>query len=109
MSKFSDVLTNDLITVVDADERSRTFRVRIGKLRTVVTIRVAGGATQGRYEYTASHAIRTPEQLAPYYTSVPFADTPALALAKAASDLTMFYSVATRLGHRPQESWLVPR
>ena len=109
MGQFSDALNNDLVTVVDADEGSRTFRVRIGVLRTIVTIDVADRPTRGRYRYTASHAIHTPEQLAPYYTSVPFGDTPGGALSKALSDFTTFYSVAVRLGHRPADQWLVRR
>ena len=109
MHSFADALENDLVTVVTSDERSRTFRIRIGILATVVTIRVAHRRTNGMYEYTPSHAIHTPEQFAPYYTSVPYGDTPADALAKALSDFTTFYSVATRLGHVPAESWLVRR
>lgn len=65
--------------------------------------------SSGRYEYTVSHAIQTPEQLGPYLSSIPYGDTPEEALAKAIDDLTLFYSAGVRAGHEPAESWLVRR
>ena len=110
MPTFADVLEGDLVTPVGSDVAARTFRIRIGSLATVITIRVGKRrGPHGRYEYTASHAIRTPEQLGPYLSSVPFGDTPEEALAKAIDDLTIFYSAGVEAGHEPAESWLVPR
>ena len=110
MPSFAEVLEGDLVTSVSSDIASRTFKIRIGTLTRVITIRVSKRrGPHGRFEYTASHAIRTPEQLGPYLSSIPFGDTPEEALAKAIDDLTIFYSVGVRAGHEPDESWLVRR
>ena len=110
MPTFAKVLEADLVTLVSSDIAAGTFEIRVGTLATVITIRISKrrGST-GRYEYTVSHAIRTPEQLGPYLSSIPYGDTPEEALAKAIDDLTIFYSVGVRAGHKPAESWLVRR
>ena len=110
MTTFSEVLDADFVTPVSCDEGSRTFKIRIGTLATVITIRIGKHAgSPGRYEYTVSHAIHNPEQLGPYLSSIPYGDTPEEALAKAIDDLTIFYSAGIRRGHEPAESWLVRR
>ena len=110
MRTFAEVLDTDLVTAVSSDIASRTFRIRIGALRTVITIRISQRrGPHGRFEYKASHAIRTPSQMGPYLSSIPYGDTPEDALAKAIDDLTIFYSVGVRAGHQPAESWLVRR
>ena len=110
MPTFAEVLGGDLVTPVSSDMASRIFRIRIGTLSTEITIRIGKRrGSSGRYEYKASHAIRTPEQMGPYFSSIPYGDTPQEALAKAIDDLTIFYSVGVRAGHEPAESWLVRR
>ncbi len=67
MSTFAEELERELVAVVSSDPASRTFRIKIGALNTVITIRVGKRrGTHGRYEYSVSHAIRTPEQAGPY-------------------------------------------
>ena len=110
MPTFAEVLEADLVTPVSSDIASQTFKIRIGTLATVITIRISKRrGSAGRYEYTVTHAIRTPEQLGPYISSIPHGDTPEEALAKAIDDLTIFYSLGVRAGHKPAESWLVRR
>ena len=110
MPTFAEVLEADFVTPVSSDVASRTFRIRVGALATVITIKIGKRrGPHGRYEYKASHAIRTPEQMGPYLSSIPYGDTPEEALAKAIDDLTIFYSVGVRAGHEPAESWLVRR
>lgn len=110
MRTFDEVLDNDLITVVSADERAGRFEVRIGTLPTIVLIEISRRRTaNGQFEYSASHAIQTPKQFAPYYTSLPYGATPPEALAKALDDFAIFYELGVRAGHRPSETWLVPR
>ena len=109
MPTFAEVLDADLVTPVSSDTASCIFRIRIGTLATVITISVSRQSSRGSYAYEASHAIRTPEQMGPYLSSIPYGDTPEEALAKAIDDLTIFYSVGVRSGHQPAESWLVRR
>ena len=110
MPTFSEVLDEALVTPVRSDAASGTFDIRIGALATVITIRIGKQrGSNGRYEYKTSHAIRTPEQVCPYLSSIPYGDTPEEALGKAIDDLTIFYSVGVRAGHEPAESWLVRR
>ena len=90
--------------------QSETVQTAIGTLAGVITIRIdKRRTTRGKYEYKVSHAIRTPEQLGPYLSSIPFGDTPQEALAKAIDDLTIFYSLGVQAGHEPAEDWLVRR
>ena len=109
MSALDDVFDDELVHVVFRHDRDGVFRVRIGELPTVVTIRLKKRATiRGRVEYTTSHIIHTPIQGHPYRTSVTFGDDRPSAVANALLDLTLFYREATRDGHRPQTDWLVP-
>jgi len=110
MSTFAEELERDLVTVVSSDTESRTFRIKIGTLATVITIRISKRrGPNGRYEYTVSHAIRTPKQAGPYLSSIPFGETPEAALGKAIDDLMIFYSLGVRDGYEPAEGWLVRR
>jgi hypothetical protein len=61
-----------------------------------------------RYTYTASHRVHTPVQATPYRPSGPFAANEEMAIRKAISDFTTFYSSALSEGHQPSEKWLVP-
>ena len=110
MTTFSNVLdTDELVTEISSDYASRIFRIRIGTLATVVTIQIGLGKNQvGKYSYSSSHAIKTPEQFAPYNSSIFFGDTPEEALKKAIRDLTVFYEAAEQAGCKPDETWLVP-
>lgn len=106
---FKAVLTDDLIHVVAKDLHAGFFQIRLGVLRTVVTIEL------GRYmrkedrrtKYWVSHAIHTPLLAAPYITSLPLADDPPSALRRAVFGLTDDYRAAVMAGHEPQEQWLV--
>lgn len=109
MSALDDVFDDDLVHVVSRNDREGVFRVRIGELPTVVTIRLKKRSTvRGKVEYTTSHVIHTPIQGHPYKTSVNFGDDRSSAVAKALHDLTLYYGLATREGHRPRTDWLVP-
>ncbi len=92
---------------IHPDARSgNTFTIRIGTLQQPVTIRLVQDG--GIVRFTTSHAIHTPVQAGPYRTSRRFNDTPESALRQAVTGLTRYYEEATRLGHAPDEAWLVP-
>ena len=108
MLTFDDVFDDELVEVVSRDDREGVFRVRIGELTTVVTIRLKKRSTiRGKVDYTTSHVIHTPIQGHPYRTSLPFGDNRPAAVAKALHDLTLYYRLATHDGHQPNTRWLV--
>lgn len=109
MRAFDDVFDDELVHVVCRSDREGVFRVRIGELPTVVTIRLKKrSAVRGKVEYTTSHVIHTPKLAQPYRTSIPFGDDKTRAVAKALEDLTFYYRLAIGDGHQPRTEWLVP-
>ena len=109
MLALDDAFDDELVHVVFRNDREGAFLVGIGELPTVVTIRLKKRSTvRGKVEYTTSHVIHTPAQAQPYRTRLPFGDDHSSAVVKALQDLTLYYRLATRDGHRPQMDWLVP-
>lgn len=109
MPDFDDVFDDELVHVVSRDDHEGVFRIRIGELPTVVTIRLKKrSSVRGKVEYRTSHVIHTPTQAHAYRTSLPFEDDRSEAVAKALQDLTLYYRHAIMQGHRPQTDWLVP-
>lgn len=104
---FSSALQDDLVTVVEQNDEMGHFCIRIGKLKTLVTIELGRFMTSDKTKYSVSHAIKTPTQIDPYHTSLPFAATPVGALNRAVTGLTMYYQQAVDAGHEPKEDWLV--
>ncbi|MFJ1470124.1 hypothetical protein [Massilia orientalis] len=83
-----------------------TFYVRVGSLKTEISISLRRG--EFGIEFSQSHVIKTPMQIDGYRTSRPWNDTPGSALRQAITGLTQYYNAATRAGHVPDESWLIP-
>jgi hypothetical protein len=101
------VLVDDCISLVQRRDAEGAYLIRVGTLRTVVTIRLR--RTWGsRIADRQSHAIRTPRQPCPNWSCAPEAESPAEALYKAISGLTIHYRKAVGEGHLPAEEWLVP-
>jgi len=96
------------LTVISRDSDRDQFNVRIGKLKTIVTISLQRSARSVQTGFKVSHAMKTPEQLDPYWTGVPHGDYPAYALRKAITGLTDYYRQGVKAGHEPREDWLVP-
>lgn len=104
---IDSALDTDMIEVISREEANGIYRIRLGELRTVVTIRLKP-MQRGRYtQFLQSHVIQTPCQATPYRTSRPFNDTPAAALHQAIGGLVSYYDEAVRAGHKPCEEWLV--
>ena len=105
---LDNALEDDLITVVDRDDSAGFYEVRVGDLNIVVAIKLSRHLDSDTTDFQLSHAINTPVQAGPYRTSTPTADDPPYALHRAIDGLTSYYRDAVKLGHTPQENWLVP-
>jgi hypothetical protein len=101
-------LDNPLITVLERDDPSDYVRFRLAALPTEIEIWVTWRAELGIYVFTHSHAIKTPKQDAPYWTSRPYNDSAALALDQVISGLCQHYKWAVLDGCAPEEAWIVP-
>lgn len=104
---LDDALKDDLITVLSRDDSLGIYEIRIGDLETVVTIELGRFLDSERTKYRTSHAIKTPSQAGPYWTSIPYGDDPSHALHRAIRGLTDYYRDGVKDGHRPREDWLV--
>lgn len=104
---IEDALSDPDLQVVS--HRNDEWVVRIGVLKTLVTIRLAR-KRNGTVEWSQFHAMKTPTQVGPYWTSRPF-DTGdnayEYALHRAVSSLTEYYREGVEAGHTPEETWLV--
>ncbi len=90
-----------LVSRVDDSE----FVITLGALLTPITIEIT---PKGEYwGFLVSHAIHTPLQAGPYWTSRPFDDTPQDALRRAITGLESYYNQAVSHGYTPSENWLV--
>jgi hypothetical protein len=105
---IDEVLNNPLVTIVERNDADRIYRIRLGELNQVITIRLKKSVIITGIEYSTSHVIKTPPQDAPYRTGSPFGDTPASALDKAIVDLTSYYRAAIKAGFSPSDDWLQP-
>src|SRR5450432_1566193 len=101
-------LDNPLITVLERDDPSGHVRFRLGALKTDIDVRMSWRPELGKYVFTQSHAIKTPKQDAPYWTSRPYNDSAALALDQVVTGLCQHYKEAVDAGLIPDETWLVP-
>ena len=102
-----EALDDDLIHVIDRHDEVGTFTVRLGSLETPITIELGRFQSSEETKFWVSHAIKTPSQHDPYTPSVFYKPSWGDALQEAVSSLTMYYRIAVRDGHKPEESWLV--
>jgi hypothetical protein len=102
---IENALDTELVHLVQRDDTTNTYRIRIGDLKTIVTIRLKL-IRKDWVEFTRSHAMKTPEQIAPY-RSESFESSPGYALKKAITGLTQYYREGVKEGHSPNEGWLV--
>ena len=108
--EVAEVLGMKGVSVVHKDESAGLYMVRIGALKTIVTIRLSPLKDTPYTHFTQSHAIKTPDQDAPYRTSRPWNDYPAAALHQVLDGLLSHYFAATEIDKlQPEESWLVPQ
>jgi hypothetical protein len=105
---IDEALQDEYLTVVSRNDSAGLYRVKIGSLRTDVTIRLKQQRGTRRTEFEVSHAIKTPDQAGPYRTSLPFGEDAASALHRAVTGLTSYYGQAIKAGRQPEETWLQP-
>ncbi len=106
---FDSALDDPDVTVVERDDARGDYALTIGDLTTLVTIELRRPLTGSHVEFRTSHAIKTPLQGSPYWTSKPFDDDAPYALHRAVNGLTSYYRQAINGGHTPSEQWLVER
>lgn len=87
-------------------EHDRYFVILLGNLRTPITIKLSPSGDY--WSFWVSHAIKTPLQIGPYWTSRPFDESQQQALWRAITGLSSYYEQAISRGYTPAEDWLVP-
>lgn len=111
MNRYADDLAkeleHELINILLADHDKGYYEFTLGELRTPLFIKLGRHIADDTTFYEQSHAIHTPTQLGPYWTSNPTSGTPPLALSRAIRGLTDYYEEAVGKGHEPSEDWLV--
>ena len=103
---FNSALAHPLFQKVSRDDEAGVFQVRIGALKTVLSITVIKIEID-RYKTVVSHAIRTDEQAMPYRARHGCCDYAGEALAEALDAFAFWYSSAVRHRCTPKESWLI--
>jgi hypothetical protein len=103
---IENALNDEIVHLVQRDDTTDTYRIRIGDLKTIVTIRLKL-IRKDWVKFTRSHAMKTPKQDGPYREGVPFGYSSSDALHKAISGLTHYYREGVKVGHSPNEDWLV--
>tara|TARA_R110000787_G_scaffold68468_8_gene153128 strand:+ start:165 stop:2141 length:1977 start_codon:yes stop_codon:yes gene_type:complete len=101
---ISRALENPYATVISSNGRDR-FTIKIGDLSTPVHIALRKDAEF--WWFKTSHAIHTPLQAGPYWTSRPYDDDAGYALRRAITGLTDYYRDAIDHDLKPSEGWLV--
>ncbi|QZD96229.1 hypothetical protein [Qipengyuania gelatinilytica] len=103
-----DAVLNDFDIRVDLkDHDSGYYIFKLPELETQIEIELGRYLTSQRTKFKTSHAIHTPSQFGPYWTSRPDDDTPDYALRRAIDGIVSYYEGAIEEGHQPSESWLV--
>ena len=111
MWSFNSVLKHELLTVVSGSDERQRFEVRIGTLRTPVTLVIETSPATGYVRCAQSHTLVTP---LPHRTKRPGIELrnprtfiPGFALSRVLDAMTKEYRAAVAAGHGPDESWLM--
>ena len=106
---IDEILENPLLEVTDRHDERGSFAFTIKGLETVVFIELGRFRTGNTTKYELSHAIRTPLQAGPYWTSNPTSYGWEDALGRAIDNILSYYKLAVEAGHTPSDDWLVAR
>lgn len=98
-------LDDDLISVVERDDENGVYRFQIGKIPTIITIKLE--RLENRAIYSISHVIKTPAQLSYFLPAQRIYGSPGRALHDAIGNFTLHYREAVSAGHTPSSSWLL--
>ena len=104
---IDEILANPLIEVTDRHDEIGSFGIKIRGLETHVSIELGRYRSEETTKYRLSHAIHTPMQAGPYWTSNPTDANWEWALHRAIDNLLSFYKKAVDEGYTPAEKWLV--
>jgi hypothetical protein len=103
---FNQALAYPLFHTVSRNNDLGIFRVRIGELNTVITVKVLKFDIDC-YETRESHAIQVDFQAGPYRVRKWPHGGPGEALAEALNTYKFYYKIAVDQGLVPKERWLV--
>src|SRR5262249_23942601 len=92
---------------VSADLKRSIFKIRLGNLKTVITIRMYFDEENRVWWFEQSHAIKTTGQANPYTPGVRSDADRAWLLSQAIGGFTQFYATATKKGFKPAANWLI--
>ena len=105
-SAIENVLRNEWISVIHSNGKDH-FVIFLGSISTPITIKLFPRGDEVWFD--VSHAIKTPLQAGPYWTSRPYEEGAGPALRRAVSGLVDYYREATARGFEPNASWLYSR
>jgi hypothetical protein len=100
-------LASPSVTIVEVDRERSIFKIRIGKLQTVIIIKMFFDEDSKLWRFDQSHKIKTPAQAGPYHPGVRVGEERGWLLAIAINGFTSFYLNAERKGFEPEEGWLL--
>lgn len=102
---IDSALNNDELEKVEKTEDG--FSIWVKGISVEIKIIISVNGARGGFNYHLSHLIKTPEQIGPYRSSIPWGDDIAYTLHKAVTAITDYYKEAVRAGHKPSSTWLV--
>jgi hypothetical protein len=102
---IEDALNDDAIEKVEKCWEGYSFWLKGIPVRITVVLTVN---PWGGFNFSVSHAIKTPTQSDAYHRSRPWGDYEGYALHLAVASLTDYYRDAVRAGHVPSKGWLIP-
>jgi hypothetical protein len=100
-------LANDLVHVVERDDRHLFYRLKFGELKRIVTYKLFP-IDHRLYGYIQSHHMWTPCQKLQYHSSHASFEGRGRTLNRAIYLTAFYYRLAVRQGHDPHENWLWP-
>jgi len=101
---IEEALKDDAIEKTETNWEGWSFWLKGIPTEITVILSVNPG---GGYNYSLSHAIKTPSQLGPYHSSRPWGDDQSYALHQAVSSITEYYRQGVKDGHSPSDKWLI--
>jgi hypothetical protein len=99
-------LETEQITVIDRNDQDGLYRVRVGQLTPLITIKLQKMAEIDLTEFRLDHTFVIPELGGACIFPTPFAPSPGRALHQALMRLTDIYQFAIKSGYKPKDEWL---
>ncbi|NCB47403.1 hypothetical protein EOM81_10355 [bacterium] len=89
------------------EKTSEGVSIWLKEIPVEIKILLSYNGERAAFNFSLSHAIKTPEQSGPYRTSRPWGQYLEYALHLAVDSLTKYYKQAVKNGFKPSKDWLV--